>query len=790
MRGDGIFHIKRLAVNRAVALHKDVRLMPLFLLAFCTGVASLLLWPVLPSPLAPLCLLLVLPFCRRWPVLRALPALGLGMAYAVWQAGVALDSRIPSAWEQQPLQVQGQVVGLPEPTARGGVLFRLRPERVWWAGQEQAPPGRLWQLSTREPLALRPGELWRLDVRLRRPHGWSNPGGFDYEVWLLQEGVAATGYVRQAQRIEGASRWSLDEGRLALRERFVRDLGGSESAAVLLALLSGDRALVSDAAWERYAATGVSHLMAISGLHITLIAILVAGLSRWLLRRCWPSLALSMPLSLVGLALGGMAALAYGLLAGMSLPTQRTLLMLMVVSLGLAWRRDWGPWLVLGLALSLVLLWQPLAVHAIGLWLSFAAVALLVLLAWPRPGEVWWRAWGRSQWLMSLGLLPLTVLIFGRVSWLAPLANLLAIPLVTFVVVPLALLGLLFLPIWAEAGLALWSAAAMVLTVLDALLAQLQSWPAATQHWSLAPGAGLWLGLAVACLLLPRGLPGRWLAPVFLLPVLWGRAALPEGAWRFTLLDVGQGLAAVIETRRHVLVYDTGPVHGPDFDAGSRVVLPYLRWAGHGAIDRLMLSHAHQDHIGGAPAVLAQMPVGVVLGSWPQALAEARPRQPRRACQAGQHWHWDGVDFEVLYPWPGHAPARENDRSCVLRVSAGGHSLLLPGDVEWLGEWALRERSASRLPADLLVLAHHGSATSSHMDFLRQVAPREALVSAGYRHAFRHPSAQVLGRLELLGIAWLETASSGAVQYELWPGQAARRRLWRLEAGHYWLTRP
>lgn len=722
----------------------------------------------------------------RWHRLLPMALFCAGLGWSVFYANRALESRLPPAWEGQTLEVIGRVVDLPEATSDGGLRFRLQAECEPTL-EEGCGWARLrWQLTAREGLVLRPGERWVFSARLKRPHGFASPGAFDYEGWLLQEGVGATGYVLEGRRLAPAG-FSIDAYRLAIRERFQRSFGSQPEAGVLLALLTGDRALVPDAAWERYAATGVTHLMAISGPHITLIAVIVAFLVRLLLARI-PGLALRLPLQSLSLLAGFAAALAYSLLAGFSLPTQRTLIMLGVVVWALWRRRELSAFAVLLRALVLVLLVQPLAVHAAGFWLSFMAVALLMLLAWPRHGEPFWREFGRSQLIVTFGLLPLTLAVFARLSLVSPLANVLAIPLITFVVVPLGWLGLLLGLVWPAAGQGCWQAGIWVLQGLDGVLGQMASWSWSSFYWTLPPWGLLWLGLAMACLLLPRGLPGRYLLPFFLLPLCWGREPLPEGAWRFALLDVGQGLATVVQTRNHVLVYDTGPRLGPSADSGGRVLLPYLRWAGVGRIDTLLLSHNDADHTGGAASLLAGLPAKLVLGAAPEGLP---PGLNHRACLAGQGWTWDGVRFEMLYPRFGLESLPDNERSCVLRISGAGHSLLLPGDLERLGEAALEEGDAGALKADLLVLAHHGSATSSGASFLGAVQAREALVSAGYRNRFHHPSPQVLERLQSLATPVRSTVISGSLIYDFRPAAASMPPVeWRSSAGHYWMTRP
>ena len=736
-------------------------------------------WPWLPGPG-----LLLLLLSLRYQRLLPLAAMLLGFCWAVFQAQAALDARIPLAWEEKPLAVQGVVSDLPNPLASGGIQFRFQPDCILTA---ECPLRKhlLWQLNSRSDLQLAPGERWQLTVRLRRPHGFASPGAFDTEGWLLEEGVSATGSVQEAEPLRAAD-WSMDGFRLRVRERFQQLFGNEAEAGVQLALLTGDRALVPQNLWNVYARTGISHLMAISGPHITLAAIVLVFFLRYFLG-LFPRLAQRLPVPSVCLLVGFAVSLAYGFLAGLGIPTERTLLML-VVAVWASWRRRELPATAILLrALVLVLLFEPLAVHAAGFWLSFVAVAVLMLLAWSELGEASWREFGRTQFIVTMGLLPLTIIIFARVSLVSPLANAGAIPFVTFVIVPLGMLGLLFDQFWSGAGVACWKLGIFLLHWLDWLLIHMAAWPWAAFNVALPPLAMLSIILAIVCLLLPRGLPGRWLAVFFLLPVFFSRPPMPEGSWRFSLLDVGEGLSAVIQTRQHVLVFDTGAAAGPNFDTGSRVVLPYLHWAGLQHVDTLLLSDDSAEHTGGALAIVQALPVGQVLGAWPTALA-VNPL-PHQACVAGQHWTWDGVNFSVLYPAAGQSSPATAKLACVLKVEGGGHTLLLPGALDKVDENALLDQAGGQLAAPLLVLPHEGSSGASSPDFLAAVAPQQVLVSAGYHSRFHHPSVKVLARLQDGHIPWLGTVANGTLIYDFLPGQPALPvpTVWRQMAGHYWL---
>jgi competence protein ComEC len=757
--------------------------------------AGLLLLPLLPA-LPPLwAVLLPVPplllAARRWPACLLPVLFLLTFAWSVHGARAAVSAWLPPALEGQSLQAEGVVEGLADPLPPRGVRFRFRVLQARHEDGSAAVAGGLWQLFVAQDGVPPPGARCTLLARLKRPHGSANPGGFDYEAWLLEEGVTATGSAQAL--LCGPPPPGIDLLRLHLRQVFAARFPGQPEAGVVLALISGDRALIPDAAWQRYIDTGVVHLMAISGMHITLLAVLTTWLAVRLLRR-FPRLALHVPLPRPALLAGLAVAVVYSLVAGLSVPTERTLVMLALVVAARLYDVHLGIAGVLLLALLAVLLWSPLAVHGAGLWLSFGAVAVLVLAGEGLRGLPAWRQGLQLQFLMSLLLLPLTLWFFGRVSWVSPLANLLAVPLVTFAIVPLGLLGLLaWLLLPAVVSTWIWQAAVVLMTVLDALLQQFQSWPGACLGWALPGWGGLVLVLlAVTCLVQPLQWRLRLLAPFLLLPLFWRDTAPAPGTLRLTVVDVGQGLAVLVETRHYRLLYDAGPVFGPGADAGSRFVLPLLYRQGIHALDRLLLSHDDNDHTGGANAVLAALPVTDVLGARPANL-RLPPGTLWRPCRAGQAWREDGWDFRVVYPDAADlARARkDNDRSCVLRISRGRAAVLMPGDLETWGEDALLARSApAALTSTVLVLGHHGSRTATSPAFLAAVAPRWALVSAGYRNQFHHPSPVVLVRLQKAGVPWRNTAMTGALQMELDDAGVKGPRAFRCQERHYWSACP
>lgn len=764
--------------------------------AALTFLAGVLLLLRLPEPPAPAWWWLLAPAAVaawRWPLFRIPVFLLVGAAWAAWHAQLRLDDRLPAVLAGDAMHVAGRIASIPESRSTG-VRFLFAPDEA----SRQRPAGRLpsllrlsWYHPEQVPQA---GERWRLIVRLRQPRGFMNPGGFDYEAWLFQRGIGATGYVRAPQRavrIAPAPRFSLP----ALRATIARDinatLAGNPFAPLVAGLAVGYRNDITDAQWDVLRGTGTSHLMAISGLHVGMVAGLAFFLGQWLCRR-FVRLSGRLPAPVIAAVIALLAAALYAALAGFSVPTRRALIMLSVVLGALMLRRPLPPWRALAAALLTVLVLDPLAVLGAGFWLSFGAVAVIAYaLGWrrfpPHPGSVVTgklAALWRVQCAVVLGLAPLTLLFFKHIPAASLAANLVAIPVFSFLVVPLVLAGMA-LP--GSLGEGCWELAAAVIGGCWIFLEALNDWlPRFSPVVSTWP-ALLAAGLGVALLLTPRGVPGRWLGLVMFLPLAFGSPDGPShGAYRFTLLDVGQGLAAVVETRRHVLVYDTGPAFASGSDTGSLVVLPFLKARGL-VPDRLVVSHGDRDHAGGAASLLAAYPGLPVSSGQPRRLA----LPGTTPCRAGQSWHWDGVRFEFLYPAAAAAAAsgqRHNDASCVLRIEGGGGSVLLTGDIEAAAERRLLAADRA-LASDVMLVPHHGSATSSTPALLEAIAPDYALVSAGHANRWGFPKPEVRARYAAAGIRLLDTAASGAISFEV-DGEGVRLRgrhrpdsprIWRAE---------
>jgi competence protein ComEC len=788
------------------------------ILAFTAGVLALQSSATLPTPIAiSACAaagLASIVLARRYKTVGKTSAavcagLLLGYAWAALLAHQTLSRELAAADEGRDLTVIGIVDSLPSRFDQG-MRFNLLVERTETPGVSVPPRIALsWYADRRGesklPDNIKPGERWRLTVRLQRPHGNANPGGFDYEAWLLEQGVRATGYVRadetNAKLDAFVPRFNtlVERTRAILRDRILAQLPDQQYAGVLVALVIGDQRGIDQSDWQVFNRTGIGHLISISGLHITMIAGLAALVASWLWRRSFftgAQLPLKLPAQKVAALAGALAALLYVLLAGFGVPAQRTLYMLSVVALALWTGRLASVTHVLCLALGVVVLIDPWAVLWPGFWLSFGAVAVILFGGHGRVKlrETGLKAnlkmAGQTQWSVTLGLVPLTMLLFGQVSLVSPLANAVAIPLVSFVVTPLALLGSL-LPDPLCGWLLL--TAHGVIAGLAGALAYLSALPAAV--WR-APAPQLWVFLlalgGTLWMLMPRGWPHRWVGAVAWLPLLLQMPGFPApGTFRVTAFDVGQGMALLVETPGHRLLYDTGPGYTPGADAGSRVLLPYLRMRGIGALDGMVVSHSDSDHTGGALAVLAELQVGWLASSLADSHPIARAAPRHLHCAAGQRWEWDGVRFEMLHPaassYADPGP-KANARSCTLRITNGRTAILLAGDIESAQEAALVRAGADGLRANVLLAPHHGSGTSSTLAFLQAVHPSVGVFQVGYRNRYRHPKKEVYERYGQLGIERLRTDELGALTLDFDTG--VRSQAYRREHARYWYARP
>ncbi|MDR1367360.1 MAG: DNA internalization-related competence protein ComEC/Rec2 [Candidatus Accumulibacter sp.] len=759
----------------------------------------------------------------------------LGFAWAAGMAHYRLADALEEEWEMRTIELTGVIANLPARSAQGErfsfdvesvhtqgarvsgriMLSWYRPrggatkkpekavKRAWVKSGEESAGSSAESLSVSwsDPHAalFHPGERWRFSVRLRRPHGTANPYGSDYEAWLLERGIRATGSIDTrggvGERLDAfilRPSYVIEAFRDRIRARFLAALPDAPGVGVLIALAIGEQRSIAPTQWELFRRTGITHLVSISGLHVTM----VGALFGWILGRLWrriPRLMLWFPAQKAGLAAGWLAAFFYSLLAGFEVPAQRTFYMLTVVMFSLMSGKNFGAGRTFLAALLTVLLLDPWAVLSPGFWLSFCAVAFLFLVGISRivKGRRWRDAlaqWGAAQWGVTLGTLPLLLLFFQQFSLVSPLANALAIPFVSFLITPLTLVFAVF------PWIPLLSLDHWLLEQLMRFIEALAVWPvwrqAAPPIW-----AALLASLGAVWLLLPRGFPGRLAGFFLLLPAIFFRPDAPApGEIRAEVLDVGQGLAVLVRTAGHTLLYDTGPVYTPESNAASRVIVPYLHASGIDRIDTLVVSHRDQDHAGGMGTVLASFPVRRVLSS--MELPEGE-----RCVADGEgvrEWEWDGVRFTLLHPFEGDYAAKSkkpNNLSCVLRVSNASGSLLLTGDIEIADERKLISRfSPESLRGTVVLVPHHGSRGGSSPAFVAAVAPEEAVVSAGYRNRFGHPRPEVLARYGASRI-W-RTDRDGAIRF-FFPaapgGPGGQKSLhasaWRRENVRYWHDR-
>lgn len=719
-----------------------------------------------------------LAYKREWSLCALVFGVFWACVFGLWR----MTEQLPSQYHNREVKLQGYIASLPQQQdqrlsfdfvvtqPKGGFPSKLRLN---------------WYHPT---ISLTAGQAWEFTAKIRKPHGRMNPGGFDIEAWLFANRIGAVGYVREKPApILINDPFSLSRY-LALCRQSVADkldqaLPNSDLVGVVKALTIGSQNGISQEQWQVFRRTGVIHLFVISGSHISLIAGLVYVATRryW----AWTGMLRVSPQQM-GSLFAWLAALFYSGLAGYSVPTARAMVMLSVGLAAIAWQRHTTSIHILLLALMAVLLFDPLAVLSVGFWLSFLAVGLLIYVSAGRLGRVsGWREAGSAQWATTIGLSPLLIIFFQQVSLIAPLANWIAVPLIGLIVVPALLVATILLFAWPTVGSLILASIERILQFLWLGLSELAALPLASLSCPTPPWYATALaGVGILVLLAPRGFPKRYLGYILFLPLLFVNGKKTEpGEMRVTLLDVGQGLSTVVETAEHTMVFDTGARYSDYSDMGDSVILPFLHQQGITDLDLLVISHGDNDHSGGAGSLLQELPAKRLLSS-----VDAWVSRPNgEYCQAGQTWHWDGIDFTVLSPSSSLFPS-ENDNSCVIKVSNGRLSVLLTGDIERTAELWLVKNYGDQLASDVLIAPHHGSKTSSSLPLLEQTRPRLVLIPSGYLNRFGFPHKQVLERYARLGIDWLNTADHGAITiasdlggWQQPSGERQRRK-------RYWMT--
>ena len=715
---------------------------------------------------------------------------GVGFWLTAMQLNAGLTDRLNPELEGRAVHVRGVVTSVPQGTL-DVLRFRLSP----LPGGDSHTLPRLVELTWYDaPARVDAAETLELEVKLRRPRGFANPGGRDNEARMLRDHVGASGYVRSGERLGRASNAVFKYPALLARVHIastIRDaLGERPSAGIVAGLAVGLQDALSRDQWLQLSRSGTSHLMAISGLHIAMVAATFAWFGGRV-QRFRQSRGATGAARDVSVVAGAIAALGYSLLAGWSVPTQRTMVMIACGAAALLLRRRIGVADGLGVCVVGVLLLDPLAPLAPGFWLSFGAVAVILYGATGHvrpPGLI--RSYLLVQAVVTLGLVPVLAGSFGSVSLVSALVNLYAIPLYTLLVVPAVLLSCAVAMIAGHAGAAMLDWTGRLIESTWPLIGVPASWPLAT--WSIAGLDGIaWIALVLGALaaLSPVPVPGRVAGGVLVATAcLWRPVLVPDGAARLTILDVGQGLSVVVETRGHTLVYDAGPSFRTGSDTGQLVVVPFLRARGIRQVDRVVVSHDDDDHKGGAGSVLALMDAdALVLGPSLRAntFVGSRARLVRDTCRRGEAWTWNGVGLRWVHPGDD-GYQRDNDSSCVLLVSAGGHTALITGDIEAEAERDI-VRDGALAAVDVVVVPHHGSRTSSTQDFVTAVRPSWAVYAVGYRNRWNFPVRSVVERWEHAGAQSVRTSDSGAITFELAPGRVlVPPHEWRREHPRPW----
>jgi competence protein ComEC len=722
--------------------------------------------------------------------------LALGFFYAAFFAHQRLLQQLPKTWEGVDVSVVGVVASLPV-SAERGQRFEFDVEKVLTAGAV-VPPHVQLSTYTRDfvgqpvpdAITVHAGQRWQFTVRLRRPHANQNPHVMDMETVWFSRDIRALGSVRERSPhllLSNQVRqfpYVIDMVREQIASRFDTVLAQQPYVGVLKALAIGDQSAIPAAQWQLYQRTGITHIISISGSHVTMLAGLMFALVYFIWRRS-ARLTLYLPARRAAVLAGAVTATGYVLLAGFGVPAQRTLYMLWVVALLLWSGRTLAPSRILAWALLVVVLLDPWAVLAAGFWLSFGAVGVLLYATGARVGDVHWlRAWWQSQWAVTLALAPVLLLLFGQVSTVSPLANALAIPLISFLVTPLALLGSIPYMDWAlHSAHALMAACVWSLQQFAALPMWTQAQPAVWQVLLALAGA-LWM-------LLPGGFPARWLGAIWMLPALLVTPQQPKpGELWVDAIDVGQGLSVLVRTAHHALLFDTGPQYTSTADTGNRILAPYLRGEGVTQLDALVLSHDDNDHTGGATSLLQSVSIARIYTSLPEThtiLAGTHVDISR--CLPGQRWQWDGVAFEMLYPSLAsysEVNRKDNHRSCVMKVSGVGGSVLLTADIEAEDERYLLANERDKLASTVLVAPHHGSRTSSTPEFIDVVRPRLTVFTVGYQNRFGHPRGDVVARYAQAGSSLARSDRDGLVAVRFTPDHIMQVQYWRQQQQHYW----
>lgn len=710
----------------------------------------------------------------------------IGFLWSAFYAYEISSWTLKKDWEGKPLLASGYIFSLPY-KSKFGTSFELYVNTIANSSTTEFP-NTLIQLTLPENSHIHPqaGDNYQLQVKLKRIHGSQNPGAFDYEAWAFQKGIRASGTVIENENNKILKQSFMNKPLMRFRQFIHNQLliysPQSRTSPWLTALILGERHGIPQSDWQVLRNTGTNHLMVIGGLHIGILAGFSHFLFSWLWRRS-TYLPLLIPAQHIGACAALITAVIYSSLSGFSIPTQRASIMLAVFIITVLSNRKINAWNAWSLALLCVLLMNPMSVLTESFWLSFATIALIIYGMSHRlhVNSFWWK-WGRVQWVIGFGLIPLTLALFQECSLISFAANSISIPWLGFAILPLCFLSAIFL-IFSP------TISSFLLLLADKSLSGLWFFLTWISHlkfsaWHIAiPNIYLLLIMIIGFLLLliPSGLPGRILGVIWVLPVLLYQPAKPRlGEYWLTMLDVGQGLSVVIQTAKHTLVYDAGPKYNASFDLGESVVLPFLRKSKTEKIDMLVISHADNDHIGGAQAILNAYPDTIIKTSAPEKFLSAD------FCKLGDEWEWDKIKFRFLYPVNRQTNSR-NDNSCVLMIDNGQHKALLAGDIEKIAENKLLELMSDELKSDIIIAPHHGSKTSGMEKFVNAVNPEFVLYATGYRNRYHFPHPSVLKTYEKIHAKPFNSVDSGAIRFVISPdGKIDMPERYRVVNKKYW----
>lgn len=752
-----------------------------------------LVWIKLPRDSSSLCLL---------PIFAL-----LGFFWALIHAYINLYPALDKSIEGIDIEVSGQVVSIPNIKGRSTRFeFSIHEASLTANGKSVQTPKKVRLNWYGNIPAIQLGEEWQLRIRLKRPWGYANPGGFDYEKWLFEQGIRATGYVRSKGKNERIRETSLFNPDYYLRASLNQKLEQtkSKSAAVIKALVLGERGEMDSKRWQVLTQTGTNHLLAISGLHVGIVSGFVYFIVLFLWRRS-ERLCLKVAAQRIAALAGISAAVFYAMLAGFSIPTQRAMVMAAVVFLSVYSMQSLRPWNILSLALLCVLILDPFSVLSPGFWLSFLAVAIILFSLKGKSSKqknqvnqvkqgkqdkkAWWIGLVKIQFVLSLGLLPLTLLFFQQASIVSPIANFFAVPWVSFLVVPMTLIGALLMLVSETLGGWILHISHLLLEVFWGVLNYLHTLPFSSLHHAIPAWAIIPALFGILLLLSAKAFPSRWLSVVLLSPLVFSQpTSLDKNDLTVTTLDVGQGLAVVIETGEKVLLFDTGPKFSSSFNAGEAVIVPYLRQRGIRKIDTLVVSHGDKDHAGGLEGILLNMPVDKLISS----NIDDYQHSQRSVCRAGLEWQWNSVQFQFLHPPADLSKEKfkklsKNNSSCVLLLTHASGSVLLTGDIEKKIEKRLIAKQRDLLDVDVLIAPHHGSKSSSSRGFIQASSPKYVVFATGYRNPYGFPDEKVVSRYKEFGSHLVNSASQGMISFkfsdkdglQLLPGyREVRQRFW------------